>query len=34
LGNSEWGIFPKWAENQTIANELKIAGYKTAIAGN
>ncbi len=33
LGNPDWGTFPARAEMQTIAHELKKAGYATAIAG-
>jgi len=33
LGNPGWGSFPKRAEKQTFAHELKKAGYATAVAG-
>jgi len=33
LGTPAWGSFPAHAEPQTMANELKRAGYATAVAG-
>ncbi len=33
FGDPAWGSFPKQAENQTFAHELKKAGYVTAVAG-
>ncbi len=33
LGNPEWGTFPVYAEQQTLAHELKKSGYVTAVAG-
>jgi len=33
LGDPKWGTFPKVAEQKTVAQVLKRAGYATAIAG-
>jgi len=33
LGNPKWGSFPQHAENYTLANIAKNAGYATAVAG-
>ncbi len=33
LGNPQWGSFPTAMESHTIAQQLKSAGYKTAISG-
>lgn len=33
LGNPDWGTFPKEAEQRTVAQLIKAAGYATAIAG-
>jgi len=33
LGNPRWGSFPTAMESHTIAQQLKSAGYKTAISG-
>ena len=33
LGHPDWGTFPRSAEDRTLANFLKRAGYATAIAG-
>ncbi len=33
LGNPKWGSFPQHAEDHTLANIAKRAGYATAVAG-
>jgi len=33
FGNPDWGSFPAHAKDQTFAQELKKAGYATAVAG-
>ncbi len=33
IGNPKWGSFPAELEDQTVAQALKQAGYRTAVAG-